>query len=456
VPYFTSDPAHASASGKDEGGVDVVFAADWEEQIAGWSRPGRDDLFEIVYTSGTTGHPKGVMLSHGNILSTLEATARLIPPWQHRVVSLLPLSHLFGQLEVLYVLLAGADLLYLRSRNPRVIFEAIRNHGVTTMIVVPQVLDLFWTAINREIEKRGQRKTFDRLRAVARHLPYALRRLIFRSLHAQLGGGLRLFVSAAAFLPPQVQRDWEDVGIIVMQGYGATECGFAAATSVEDHPVGVVGRPAPPTQLRLAAEDSEILVAGPTVFKGYWRDPVATAAALADDGSYHTGDLGRFDERGNLVLSGRKRNVIVLPNGLKVFPEDIENELRVAGMRETVVLETAPGRIEAVVLPPDGPVMPRGDGALPEGPERTAEQWASLRNQVEAAVRAANAALSMHQKVQAWRFWPSGDFPRTHTLKVKRDLVLAWALADAPRAAETAGVDDGQRLAAAPETPQDA
>jgi long-chain acyl-CoA synthetase len=433
IGFLTAEPAHEPASGADEGGLEVAFPADWERQLEAWPRPTRADLFEIIYTSGTTGQPKGVMLSHGNILATLEATNRLIPAWDHRIVSLLPLSHLFGQLELIYVLLRGAHVLYLRSRNPRVIFDALREQRVTTMVVVPQVLDLFWTAITREVEKRGQLRSFERLRGVARRLPYVLRRLLFRRLHSQLGGSLRLFVSAAAFLPPALQRAWEDVGVIVMQGYGATESGFATATSVEDHPVGSVGRSAPPTQLRLADEDGEILIGGPTVFAGYWQDPEATAAAMDADGWYQTGDVGRFDERGNLILSGRKKNIIVLPNGLNVFPEDIENALRVAGLRETVVVETAPGRIEAVVLPPDQPVMPRGDGVMPEGPERSAEQWASLRSQVESAVKEANRALSMHQKIEAWRFWPSGDFPRTHTLKIKRDLVRAWAAADAPQ-----------------------
>ncbi|HET7677360.1 MAG TPA: AMP-binding protein [Candidatus Limnocylindrales bacterium] len=431
MAWLTAEPAHENAAGTDEGGLDPTFPPDWEAQVAAWPRPTRDDLFEIVYTSGTTGQPKGVMLDHGNILATLEATSKLIPPWEHRIVSLLPLSHLFGQLELLYVLLLGANVLYLRSRNPRVIFESLRNQRVTTMVVVPQVLELFWQAITREVEKQGQLAFFERLRRIARRLPYWARRLLFRRLHDQLGGQLRLFVSAAAFLPPALQQAWEDVGVIVMQGYGATECGFASATSVDDHPVGSVGRPAPPTQLRLS-EEGEIQIGGPTVFAGYWRDPQATAAALAADGWYRTGDVGRFDERGNLVLSGRIKNIIVLPNGLNVFPEDIENALKMAGLGETVVIETAPGRIEAVVLPPGQAVMPRGDGSLPEGRERTAEESAELRRTIDAAVKTANASLSMHQKVAAWRLWPGGDFPRTHTLKVKRDQVRAWAAADAP------------------------
>ncbi|MDQ3870180.1 MAG: hypothetical protein M3301_01015, partial [Chloroflexota bacterium] len=143
-------------------------------------------------------------------------------------------------------------------------------------------------------------------------------------------------------------------------------------------------------------------------------------------------DIGRLDARGQLVLSGRKKEIIVLPNGLNVFPEDIENALRAAGLRETVVLETAPGRIEAVVADPDAPPARPGDGR--PLPERNPEEEAALRRRVEATVKRANASLGVHQRVQAWRLWPETDFPRTHTLKVKRDLVRMWADAHTPLA----------------------
>jgi long-chain acyl-CoA synthetase len=433
VTWLTAEPGDAGAGAGEP--ADVDFPADWEAQVAGWPPPTRSNLFEIVYTSGTTGHPKGVMLSHGNILATVEATTELIPAWEHRVVSLLPLSHLFGQLELLYVIALGAELLYVRSRNPRVIFEAIRDHRVTTMVVVPQVLDLFWSALTREIEKRGQTKQFERARRIARRLPYRARRLIFRRVHAQLGGQLRLFISAAAFLPPAVQRAWEDLGIIVMQGYGATECGFATATRINDHPTGVVGKPTAGTKVRLA-DDGEVLVGGAGVFEGYWREPEATAAALDTDGWYHTGDVARWNDDGHLVLSGRTKNMIVLPNGLKVYPEDIENALRVAGLRDTIVVETSPGRIEAIVLAPDTPVGQPGTPLEPVA--RTAPESAALRARIDAAVKAANAALAIDQRIDAWRLWPYGDFPRTHTLKVKRDAVRAWLDADAERDATVA------------------
>ncbi len=405
---------------------------DWEAQVDAWERPTREELFEVVFTSGTTGVPKGVMLTHGAILSSIDAFGLVIPPLEHRVVSLLPLSHLLEQAAALfYATLVGADILYVRSRNPRVIFEAIRDHRVTTLLVVPQVLELFWTALQREVERRGRWVQFDRARRLARRLPYPLRRLLFRSVHRQFGGRLRLAVTAGAYLPPPLQQAWEDLGVTVLQGYGATECGIVACSTLRDHTPGTVGRvPAPsPIQVRLA-DDGEILVAGPTLFSGYWRDPVATAEVLDRDGWYHTGDVARFDDRGNLVLLGRTKNIIVLPNGLNVYPEDIENALHDAGLPETVVLETAPGQIEAIVLPPDGPAIPIGTDA--PAPELTAEETVALRARIDAAVREANSRLAVQQRVSAWRLWPAGDFPRTHTFKVRRDLVQAWATTETP------------------------
>jgi long-chain acyl-CoA synthetase len=429
VSFLAGDPAHESASRLDEGGLDAEFPADWETQVDGWPRPGRSDLFEVVFTSGTTGHPKGAALTHGNFLATLEASVKVMPNWDHRAVSLLPLSHLFGQLELFYVLAVGADLLYLRSRNPRIIFEALREHRVTTMIVVPQVLELFWTGINREVAKRGKARQFALARSIARRLPYFARRLIFRNVHEQLGGSLRLFVCAAAFLPPALQEAWQDLGVIVFQGYGATECGFATAQSIDDHPPGRVGRTVAPSLVKISPEDGEILVGGPNVFGGYWRDPEATGQALDAEGFYHTGDIGRWDDRGQLILSGRKTNMIVLPNGFNVYPEDIENELRMAGLRDSVVVETTPGRIEAIVLDPDASpgARPGEPAALPD---KTPEEMEARDAAIEAAIKRANTALGMHQRVAGWRLWPGVDFPRTHTLKVKRDLVGGWLIAE--------------------------
>ena len=410
---------------------DPAFPADWEARLDAWPRPTRDDLFETVFTSGTTTDPKGVMLTHGGILETLRICRVMLPPRPHRVVSLLPLSHLFEQAPVLfYGTMIGANVLYVRSRNPRVIFESLREHRVTTMVVTPQLLQIFWSALGREIDRQGRRRTFERARKVARRLPYPARRILFRSVHRQLGGELSLFVCAGAYLRPELQQGWEDLGVVVLQGYGATEAGPASANSEKDHPAGTVGRTIPPVMLRLAEDDSEILMSGPTVSPGYWKDPVATAESFDSDGWYHTGDIGRIDEQGRLVLSGRKKNIIVLANGFNVYPEDIEAALQDLGLSQAVVLETSPGRIEAIVLPPGSQPVVSSAVPLPEPLDPDAE--ARVRADIDRIVRAANQELGIHQRIDGWRLWPEPDFPRTHTLKVRRDMVRAWAVDEVP------------------------
>ena len=393
---------------------DPVFPADWEARQAAWKRPTADELFELVFTSGTTGTPKGVRLAHDNVVASIESFHRIVPPMEHRIVSLLPLSHLLEQAVTLYYALdVGADVLYVRSRNPRVIFDALRDHRVTSMVVVPQVLDLFWSAIEREIAKRGRTAMVERLRGIARHLPFAIRRLLFRSIHQQLGGHFRLFLSSGAFLPPALQQAWEDIGVTILQGYGTTETGTGACGTLADHEPGTVGRVPEGIEMRIAS-DGEIQFRGRPVFKGYWNAPELTAQAFTEDGWYRTGDLGRYDDAGRLILSGRIKDMIVLPNGFNVYPEDIENALRIADLRDAVVVETAPGRIEAVVLALEG------------------EDAAATKSRVEMAVKAANATLGPNQRIAGWRQWPDADYPRTHTLKIKRDPIRKWAATGTP------------------------
>ncbi|MFV2063290.1 MAG: AMP-binding protein [Chloroflexota bacterium] len=406
--------------------VDDKLLEDWEQQVEGWPMPDRDSLFEVVFTSGTTADPKGVLLTHGNILETIAMFGSLVEPREQRSVSILPLSHLFEQAPLLfYGTSIGAEVVYVRSRNPRIVFEALRETRVTTMVLTPQILELFWNALTREIERLGQTARFERARSIARHLPYRLRRIVFRRLHSQLGGELRVLVSAGAYLPPELQEAWEDVGIAVVQGYGSTECGIVTGNNEHRHPVGVVGYVRKPVQIKLHPETSEILVKGPNVSSGYWRDEEATAAARDADGWTLTGDVGHFNDDGDLVLSGRLRNIIVLPSGLNVYPEDVEAALTNHGLTQTVVLETSPGRIEAVVLPPGSQPVVRAEAAPTE--ERSTDEDAQMRAEIDRIVKAANADLAVNQRIAGWRLWPDPDFPRTHTLKIRRNEVRAWA-----------------------------
>ena len=241
------------------------------------------------------------------------------------------------------------------------------------MVVVPALLELFWAGLMREIDDHARRKTFDRAYRLAKYLPYWGRRLLFRQIHRQLGGDLRLMASAASYLPPEVQENWERLGVIVLQGYGATECGPARQLHSRTTRRAPLATPSHRSRFALTTRRAKFSIGGPTVFTGYWQDPEATAAAKTADGWYKTGDIGRFDKRGNLMLSGRVRNVIALPNGLEVFPEDMENVLDDVGLHHAVVLETTPGRIEVVVLPPDTPAVVAAGGA-PKRPDTRLER----------------------------------------------------------------------------------
>ena len=221
---------------------------------------------------------------------------------------------------------------------------------------------------------------------------------------------------------------------MIMQGYGATETGNGTCNSWNDHPPGTVGRPMPGVEMRIA-DDGEVQFRGPTVTQGYWQDPEATARRL------HGGRLlpdrrpGPPRRARRLVLHGRKQDMIVLPNSLNVFPEDIENALRVAGIRDSVVLETEPGRIEAIVLAPTTLERVQEGGTAGTGwraPSRRSPTSPGSGPRWTPRCKAANATLAVHARVAAWRFWPDADFPRTHTLKVKRDQVRAWASVAAP------------------------
>lgn len=366
-----------------------------------------DDIAEIMFTSGTTGDPKGVILTHGNILSNVQGVSQIlaIKP-SFRLLSLLPLSHMLEQtVGLLAPLSGGCRVIYPVSRQPSILFRAMSEYHVTMLVAVPQALQLFLNAIEREAQRQGTEATLHRLLALARRVPRPVRRALFRSVHARLGGKLALVVSGGAYLDPQLARKWELMGVEILQGYGATE---AAPIISCDRPArrrpGAVGQPFPDVEVRIH-DDGEILARGPNIFQGYWRNPTATAQSL-QDGWYHTGDLGYLAEGQFLHLRGRKKDLIVLANGQNVYPEDIEAELaRHPAVADGVVvgLECPGGAVEvhAVLLMRDGA-------------------------QAADAVRWANQRLADHQRIQGFTAWPLEDFPRTHTLKVKKQEVLDY------------------------------
>jgi long-chain acyl-CoA synthetase len=374
-----------------------------------------DDLAEVVFTSGTTGDPKGAMLSHGNILSNAIAATQIFPigPKQ-RLLSFLPLSHMFEQLGGFFtVLLAGASVIYPTSRQPAVVRRTFKERKVSMVLITPAVVKSLMLAIERSAEAQGRKKLFETLRRVARRLPMSVRRVVFFSVHRQFGGRFRYIVSGGAALDPALGESWRELGIDVIQGYGTTECSPGLTFNrVGLNRLGSVGTPLPGVEVKVAT-DGEVLARGPNVFKGYWENEEATRAVLDKDGWYHTGDLGEFDKDGFLWLRGRKKDMIVLADGTNVYPEDIENAL------------AADPRIEAIATPL------RPEVATVVGLQRPGEDiqvhavfLVKDKEQVASIVRDTNVKLSGSQQIRGWTIWPDEEFPTTPTQKVKKRFVV--------------------------------
>ena len=388
---------------------------------------GPNDLAEIVFTSGTTGEPKGVMLTHRNILSNAEAAITIFPigPKQ-RLLSFIPLSHMFEQLAGFWtVLLAGASVVYPTSRQPAVVRRTFKERRVSMILITPAVVRSLFLAIERQAEAQGRAALFARFRRIARRLPLWARRILFTSVHSQFGGRFQYIVSGGAALDPALGAAWRELGVEILQGYGTTECAPAVAFNrLDRNRLGSVGVPLPGVEIRIAA-DREVLVRGPNVFRGYWENEAATKAVLDAEGWYHSGDLGEIDPDGFLWLRGRKKDMIVLPDGLNVYPEDIENVL------------AADPRIRAVATP-QRPAVATVVGLQRPGEEIQVHAVFLLRDpdEVRQIVRDANATLSGSQQIRGWTIWPDDEFPTTPTQKVKKNLVLERLLqiarSDAP------------------------
>ena len=371
-----------------------------------------DDLVEVVFTSGTTGEPKGAMITQANMAANASTVGSVFPFGDdERLLSILPLSHLFEQnCGFLAPLLYGCSIVYPVSRQPAVLMRTFRENRVTMLLVVPAGLKLLNNAIERKVDASGKRSLFERLHRLSRHVPRPIRRLLFRSVLSQFGGRFRTVAVGAAALEPELANRWSEMGFDVLQGYGATELSpVVSFTRPDRNRLGTVGQAIPDVDLRIGA-DGEVMVRGPNVFVGYWEDPDATAVVIDADGYYHTGDIGELSDDGFLTLRGRKKDMLAMPDGTKVYPEDIEAVLaRDPRVRDVAVVGLqsphAELRVHAVLLVDDP-------------------------TQVEAVIRTANQQLGAHQQIRSQSVWPDDDFPRTPTLKVKKRVILDRLEAD--------------------------
>ena len=355
----------------------------------------KDQIAEIIFTSGATAEPKGVMITHRNILANIvpvEGEVRkyrkfAISVYPIRFLNLLPLSHMFGQAMATFIppMLPGV-VVFMRGYNPTEILRQIRTRRISVLVSVPQIL-----AILRE----HLQQVFPELKELRPLKIHWLRRWWrYRRVHRLFGWKFWSFIVGAAPLPADLESFFSELGFLVIQGYGLTE---TAPIVTLNHPFharkGTVGRPIAGVEVKIA-RDGEILVRGENVTSGYYQRPSETAEAF-EGGWFHTGDIGELNESGELVILGRKKEMIVTPEGLNVFPGDVETVLnRQSGVRDSAVIGT--DRVHAALI------LEPGANA-------------------DEIVRSANAQLADYQRVRSFSVWPYAEFPRTEgTGKLKR------------------------------------
>ncbi len=367
-----------------------------------------DDALQIVFTSGTTAEPKGVVITHGNVLSNVAPLEAQIRPYLKyerfvhplRFLNLLPLSHVFGQFLGMYMppLLRGT-VFFQETLKPGDIIRTLRRERISVLVAVPRMLQSLKEKIERDLEDSAQLDKFREQFSSAGGKHFLRRWWIFHRIHRQFGWKFWAFISGGSALDRETEEFWSRLGFAVIQGYGLTET--TSIISV-NHPFkvgqGSIGKVLAGREVKLAP-DGEILVRGGGVASGYWSagelGPVSSG-----EGWYHTGDIGQIDSEGNLFFKGRKKDVIVTPAGMNVYPEDLENALR--GQPEVKDSVVVPFAVDKNAEPCAVLIL------------RSAEADAG------SIIDRTNQSLAEYQRIHRWILWPEEDFPRTSTQKPRR------------------------------------
>jgi long-chain acyl-CoA synthetase len=414
--------------GDDVQGDPKTFEHVWRFADIDWATDGpmpavsisRDDVIQIIFTSGATAEPKGVVIRHRNVLANIVPVERevmkyrkyAIPFHPLRFLNLLPLSHMFGQSMASSIPpMVRGTVIFTRSFNPHDILGLIHRRRISVLVCVPKILGVLREHVIRTFPEAAE--------PPPPGMSIPGRWWKYRRVHRAFGLKFWAFVVGAAPLPPDVEEFWRRLGFAVIQGYGLTE---TAPIVTLNHPFkmskGSVGTPIEGVEVRIA-EDGEILVRGENVTSGYYDAgsgirapgpgspiPSAESRVLDSEGWLHTGDIGEQDAQGRLFIKGRKKEMIVRPDGLNVFPEDVERALDTQeGVRESAVVgavEGAEERVHAVLV-----LEPNADP--------------------DAVIRQANAQLQDHQRIRTWSLWPASELPRTEgTRKLKRRAIRDW------------------------------
>lgn len=332
-----------------------------------------DDIALLIYTSGTTGTPKGVPLTHGNIVAELDGINDVLKLTdKEKILSLLPLFHAYLQIVNLWVATTyGCEVGYLKELSPAELGNAMKEFKPTILTTVPRLWYLFHKKIFDAVDAKPKavRMLFRSMLATNGVLRDTvginLGKAFFGKVHESFGGRLSLAISAGSRFDEEVAIDFHKLGFTILQGYGLTETsGAATATFVNDNRVGSVGKAMRGAEVKIDKPDAEgvgeVLIRGAMVFSGYYKNPVATAEAFTGDGWFHSGDLGKFDKDGHLYIVGRAKDVIVLPSGKNVHPEDLEvhylkapevEELAILGIADKSEARAGAEKLVAVVIP---------------------------------------------------------------------------------------------------------
>jgi long-chain acyl-CoA synthetase len=366
----------------------------------------RDDPAQIIFTSGTTADPRGVVLTHGNILTSVDPIEREIPKYRKyerifhpiRFLHMLPLSHVFGQTMGMFIppVIAGT-VMFQDSFKPSDVIETIKRERISVLVAVPRIAESMKARLEADLGS-SIRANWE----MAEKEKFLKRWWRFRKVHSHLGWKFWAIISGGAALDQATEEFWRRLGYGVIQGYGLTETSSLVSLN---HPFKIAGRSIGKVlggrEMKLDPDTGEILVRGANVAKQYWQGK-ELKPVTGEEGWFRTGDLGAVDADGNLYFKGRSKNVIVTAAGLKIYPEDLEQALRQQPeVRDCVVFGVARGgNAEACAAL----LMRNGESA-------------------NTAVSNANQQLADFQKIRCWLEWPDEDFPRTPTQKPKMDMI---------------------------------
>jgi len=403
-----------------------------------------DEVASIVYTSGTTGEPKGVMLTHANFVSNIDAALSIIPfEPGYITLSWLPLSHVFERMAGHFTMVrAGCTIAYAESieKIPANLQE-VQPH---TMMSTPRLYEKFYARVNATMAESSFVKRFLFRKAVEAGRQYVREkyvdgrvtkaterkhkrydRLVYSKMRTRMGGRIIFMVSGGAPLSPEIHEFFTAVGLPILQGYGLTETSpvISANSLSNGFRIGSAGRPLPGVDVRIA-EDGEILVKGPLVFEGYWKKAAETKDAFTKDGYFKTGDIGRIDGDGFLYITDRKKELIVMSNGKKVAPQPIENQLKTRPGIGNAVLVGNNRPYIAALLSPDLEAL-RKVSKTPDAAATLAHP--DVQALLARHVAEVNEALSQYEKIKRFRVLPAELSPETGeitpSLKVMRRVV---------------------------------